>query len=283
MSEIITISNSLIKAKISTRGAELVSLAKNNDENIWSGPSENWNGSSPILFPICGTLKDNTYIYDGKKYELLRHGFARRSEFILEMREENRATFLLASNVETLRKYPFEFEFRVRFTLNDNMLKVDYIVTNTDNKAMYFSVGSHEGYRCPKGIEEYSILFDNIEDLENNLLTGVLLNYSKESFGKTNELKLKYDYFVKDSLIFTNLKSKNVILKNEKTNKKIKIEFEDFDNLVIWALDNEKFVCVEAWCGLPDYVDSDYDITKKPGIIKLMPQKTVIKSHSITL
>ncbi|NJN35002.1 MAG: hypothetical protein HC817_12845, partial [Saprospiraceae bacterium] len=32
---------------------------------------------SPVLFPIVGGLKDNTYYFKGEKYTLPRHGFAR--------------------------------------------------------------------------------------------------------------------------------------------------------------------------------------------------------------
>ena len=34
------------------------------------------------------------------------------------------------------------------------------VVENLSDKEMYFSIGAHEGYSCPEGIEDYEIKFD---------------------------------------------------------------------------------------------------------------------------
>ena len=57
-----TISNSNLTAQIKHLGAELFSLKNNqNKEFIWEGNQEFWGKHSPILFPIVGTLKNNSY------------------------------------------------------------------------------------------------------------------------------------------------------------------------------------------------------------------------------
>jgi len=284
MSEIITISNGIITAGISTYGAELVSLKKDGFENIWDGNPEFWSGHAPILFPICGRMRDNKYIYNGKEYPMKGHGFARRSEFLLEEKSDKSATFLLKSNDETLAVYPFCFEFRARFTVEENTLKTEYITTNSGDNTMYFSVGSHEAYSCPEGIEEYSLIFDEAEDLENSLLVGPLLTHDHDHFGKTCELPLKYEYFPpRDTLIFEKLKTRKVTMKNKNTSRSITVTFDGADNLLIWTMDQAKYLCIEPWCGLPDYADCDYDITKKAGIMVLEPNQTMEKSHTIIL
>ena len=80
------------------------------------------------------------FIYDGKAYKLDKHGFARLSDFEVELVEDNKAVFLLKNNDELRKQYPFEFEFRVIFTLNKNSLVVEYRVDNIDNKDIYFSI-----------------------------------------------------------------------------------------------------------------------------------------------
>lgn len=283
MSEIIKISNGALTADISTMGAELISLKKDGFENIWDGNPEVWSGHAPILFPVCGQLKDGKFTYCGKEYFLGGHGFARRSLFILEEKSENSATFLLKSSEETLAVYPFSFEFRARFTLSDNALVTEYIVTNTDTKEMYFSVGSHEAYVCPEGIEEYSLVFSAEEDLENTLLSGPLLTHEHENFGTVSEFPLKYEYFPpRDTLIFEKLKTRSVTLRHRPTGREITVDFEGSDKLLIWTMDT-KYLCIEPWCGLPDYVDTNYDITQKAGIMTLAPEKTVTKTHKIIL
>jgi galactose mutarotase-like enzyme len=61
------------------------------------GDAAYWGKHSPVLFPIVGSLKDNTYFYEEKAYQLGRHGFARDSIFEIETQTEDTVTFLLAS------------------------------------------------------------------------------------------------------------------------------------------------------------------------------------------
>ena len=64
------IKNSFIKAKIKSFGAELNSLQKieNDFEYIWQANSQYWARHSPVLFPIVGRLKNDSYFYKDKKY-----------------------------------------------------------------------------------------------------------------------------------------------------------------------------------------------------------------------
>ena len=78
---IITLSNNKISASINTIGAELSRLEKNNKNYIWTVDEAFWNKTSPILFPIVGRLKNDSYSINGKSYELPRHGFARNFDF----------------------------------------------------------------------------------------------------------------------------------------------------------------------------------------------------------
>ena len=58
------ISNTFLTAKINAKGAELISLQNNNQrEYIWEGNPDYWGKHSPVLFPIVGTLKNNSYCF----------------------------------------------------------------------------------------------------------------------------------------------------------------------------------------------------------------------------
>src|SRR3954466_7323606 len=78
-----TIENEMLKVMVSPRGAELNSIFNKTSglEYLWSGDAKYWAKRSPVLFPIVGTLKDNEYIFENKKYQLGRHGFAREKIF----------------------------------------------------------------------------------------------------------------------------------------------------------------------------------------------------------
>lgn len=278
----VTISNDDIKVTISETGAELKSVIKNGEERLWQGDPAVWAGQAPVLFPICGGLKDDKFVFEGKEYNLQKHGYARFCEFEVESREQERAVFLLRSDEESLKQYPFEYELRIIYTLNKSKLSVEYNIKNISDKDMYFSIGSHEGYACPEGIEEYSIIFEKPENLNHSTLNGNLLDYGTVNFGSNiRELPLKYEYFAEDALVFLNLKSRKAVLKNRKTGKTTEVNFEDCDYFLIWSKPNAGYVCLEPWCGTPDFTDSDYDITKKKGIIKVLPKDICIKKHSI--
>ena len=270
MAEQLILSNNRINATFSTKGAELISVLKDGKEKIWIGDPAVWACHAPLLFPICGGLKDDKYIYNGKEYTLQKHGYARFVEFEVESHSDNSIVFLHKFNKETLKNFPFEYELRVIYTLNGSEIKVGYNVKNLADSDMYFSVGGHEGYYCPEGIEEYSVIFDKPEILDSSILNGNLLEYNTINVGEnTCELPLKYEFFAVDALVFLNLKSRKVSLKNRKTGEEVGLEFEGHDFFLLWTKPGAKYICMEPWCGCQDFVDSDYDFKNKKGIIKL--------------
>ena len=282
MSENITIKNNNTIAIFSTLGAELISLKKDGRELIWNGDPKFWASHAPVMFPICGGLKDDKFLFDGNEYTISKHGFARNSEFVVDRISENSVVFLLKSNEETKKMYPFEFEFRIKYILLCNTLKVIYITKNVGNGDMLYSIGAHEAYACDGGIENFSVIFDKEEVLDRAILNGNLI--SKETtrvLTNEKELKLSYDYFESDALVFDELKSRKVTLKNNKTNDEILVEFEDFKHLLIWTKPGAGYICIEPWNNIPDRVGSSFDFREKPDMIKLMPNEESVLVHTI--
>ncbi len=283
MAEQLVISNEYISVTISARGAEMQSINKGGKEILWDGNPEVWAAHAPVLFPICGGLKEDKFILDGKEYTVQKHGYARFEEFEVEYSDKEKAVFLLRSNEESLKNFPFEYELRIIYTLDGCKVNIEYNVKNLSKGDMYFSIGSHEGYACPEGIEEYSIVFDKCEDLDSSILDGNLLEYNTVNVGKnTCELPLRYEYFAVDALVFLSLKSRKLSLKNKATGETVGVEFDGADYLLLWTKPGAKYICIEPWSGIPDFVDSDFDITNKKGITKLGANDTYVKKHSIT-
>lgn len=282
MAKQLTISNERLSVTISAKGAEMKSIIMDGKERLWEGDGAVWSGQAPILFPICGGLKDDKFIFEGQEYKLPKHGFARGSEFEIESAGKDKAVFLLRSNEERLASYPFEFEFRVTYSLDETKINVQYSALNLSGKDMYFSVGAHEAYSCPEGIEEYSVIFEEPENLDSNILNGNLLEYETVNIGSNvRELPLKYEYFASDALVFLNLKSRKAALLNRNTGEKVEVEYDGFDYFLLWTKPGAKYICLEPWCGIQDFVDSDGDITNKRGIIRLSPDRICVKTHSI--
>lgn len=277
----ITVSNEYLTATFSELGGELKSLKCNGQEHIWYGDPAFWTGSAPVLFPICSGLKDDEFIYEGKTYSMQKHGFARKSEFEVENVTDNTVTFLLSSANRPHDNYPFNYEFRITYTLIGKKVNVEYNIKNLTDGDMYFSVGAHEAYFCPEGIENYEIIFEKAENLDAYQLDGPLLTDETKSFGQnTNVLPLNNSLFENDCLIFKNLNSRSVNLVNKTTDQKIKADFDGFDYLLVWTVPDAPFICIEPWCGITDNVNTTKDFTKKEGIEKIEKGGFFYRIHS---
>ncbi len=279
----VKLTNSTITAEIAALGAELQSLKLNGAEYLWNGDPAYWTGRAPVLFPICGGVADDTYTYGGKKYRLPKHGFARKREFTLESASDNAATFLLRSDDDTRGGYPFEFELRARYALYGATLVADYMATNTGECDMLFSVGAHEGYACPEGIAAYDLVFERPENLRANVLHGNLLGRDTIPVLEGDTLALDPRYFEVDALVFTDVKSRKVTLRNRATGRSVEVRFDGFPYLLIWQKHNAPYICIEPWCGLPDYIDGDGTLAGKAGIITAAPGETIVRTHTVRL
>ncbi len=279
-----TIKNSILTAEIKHFGAELISLKTNqNKEYIWEGNSEFWGKHSPILFPIVGTLKDNSFQYNGMKYHLSRHGFARDMEFELIEITDNSATFSIQSSEETLKVYPFEFELQLIYTLEENNLSIVYKVVNKGKNTMPFSIGAHPAFALPNQFENYTIAFEKEEPLEYYLLEDDLISNKTKKLDVTNKkIPLTYELFENDALIFKTLQSNSLtILENE--NPILRVHFEDFPSLGIWTKMNAPFLCIEPWFGYSDTNENSGNLFEKEGIQVLESNATFHSKFSIEI
>lgn len=285
------IKNETIEIVVDTLGAELqkVKSVKEGKDYLWEGDSKYWGQQSPLLFPIASGLKGGTYLYQGKEYTLKNHGFAAISEFELVEETSNSLKYRLQESDETLKCYPFKFELYVIYTLGVNTVKVTYQVLNTNDKNMYFSIGGHPGFVAN---ENSYVQFDKSETSKRMLFDQTIGLLTKDKTPVFNDEKRIYNHFKhfdNDTIMFDDLKTKVVNIKNDELDTNIKFSFEDFPYLAVWSKTNSDtkttapFICVEPWCGLTDYVDTNKDIKQKGGIEELEPNKLFEVSYTIEI
>ena len=280
----VTISNSEISVTIAKKGAELQSIKRDGTEYMWSRNPEFWASSAPIMFPICGGLKGGKYELDGETYEMPKHGFAKISEFEIEEKTDTSVKFILRDNEQTRKYYPYTFAFRVIYELDGASLKVTYDAENLDSKTLYCSFGGHEAYTCPEGIDAYEIIFPEKETLYAYALNGDLLtDYTKLIVSDSNRLPLDDRYFVLDALVFRNVKSNSVTLKSKVSDRRVRVDFEGFDYLVLWHKHTAPYICIEPWCGVQDVAGTSYNLKDKEGIHAIPAGRHFVRTHVITV
>ena len=281
---IISLSNAEISIQIKSLGAELCSLKSTaNKEYIWEGNPEFWGKHSPVLFPIVGTLKNNTYFHNEKEYHLSRHGFARDMEFTLIEKTENSATFSIQSNSETLKNYPFEFELQMHYSLINTTLEIAYSVINKSDNRIPFSIGAHPAFALPGNFEDYSLNFEKVEPLDYTLLENDLVSKQTETLHTDrNKVPLTYELFKRDALIFKKLQSNSLTIV-EKEKPILKVHFENFPSLGIWTKVDAPFICIEPWFGYSDTVESTGNLFEKEGVIVLKSNATFQAKFSIEI
>ncbi len=267
--------------QINSVGAELWRIYdKKGNDFLWNGDSAFWGRRAPTLFPICGGMINDSYIYGSKEYSMPKHGFCREAEFELEVCEKDRAVYLIKSNEERYGYFPFLFEFRIEYTVKDGALEVLYRINNIDGKTMYFSVGSHEAYACPEGIESYRVEFSEKEDLIALDIADNLVQSSRTVIGTgRRSLSMKYDYFSVDALCFRNLHSKKISLIGN--GRRIDVEFDGFEYILLWTKPQAPYLCIELNCGIDDYVSHDRIIEHKDGIISLPSSEEFVRKHTM--
>lgn len=285
----IYIENEHLRASFSSKGAELqhITGVDSGTEYLWSGDAKNWAKFSPVLFPIIGALKENSYQFDGETYTLPRHGFARDLEFEVTKISEHEVLFTLAASPETLKVYPFNFKLALRYKMVRATISCTYEITNPADRELLFSIGGHPAFAAPLNKQgeytDYFLAFDKDEELtyheiESNLISNKTITLKLDE----RKLFLKHELFYNDALVIKNLKSNSISLMNTKNYNGINFKFQNFPYFGIWAAKDADFVCLEPWCGLADSIDHNQQLKDKEGIISLAPNSEWQRTWEVT-
>ncbi len=273
----VTLENEFLRVEISPLGAQLTSVFNklNKTEHLWQADPSIWGYHAPNLFPVVGGCYNHVIQVDGRTYPMERHGFARTTEFTIQESSDVHAKFSLSHSATTHQIYPYKFTFQVLYDLFDAELRVSYKVINQDENDIYFSVGAHPAFNIPffKGekYEDYYIEFEMEEPLIRHLFSddGYFNGQTEALALNGNKIDLSKDLFSDGALVFKNLASREVIIKNHKTPSFISVSFPHFESLGIWAAPGADFVCIEPWLGYADSVGGPGDFRNKEGIRQL--------------
>lgn len=285
------IENEYLVVEAESAGAQLKSIRskKTGKEYLWQGDPLYWTGRAYNLFPIIGRMINNQYTYGGKTYEMLLHGFVRRSELALTENTENSMTFSLSDSEVTREQYPFAFRFSVTYTLEKNKLSVTLTVENREDKEIIFGVGGHPGFNVPfdgGAFEDYFVEFPNAGDVRQCLMSDDCFMTGEEpAYPLTDRaVALRHDLFDRDAIVLKNTGGLAVV-KGKHTKDEIRFSYPDLKYMGLWHKPKTQapFLCLEPWSALPASVGKVDAFEIKRDMTHLPAGETYTNTYSIEI
>ncbi len=229
------------------------------DEERFTNPELSVRGGNPILFPICGNLPDNVYVYDGQPYNLKQHGFARTLPWeVIEQSTESgcRITLSLKSNDETLEMYPFKFEVKFICELVGKTLKIHQEYINQSDKVVPLSFGFHP-YFFVKDKKQLSLDIPassyQVKDTKEIIPYDGSFDFDEEEI----DVALKP------------LKASSASIIDPSRSLKINLRWSDeYSTIVFWTLKDKDYVCLEPWSAPRNAISTG------ENLIELQPRAT---------
>lgn len=185
-------------------------------------------GGMPLLFPICGIVKNTSF---------KGHGFTRDNPYnVIEYYtndEEGVIVLEQKENEETMKVFPYKYSSKISYKIRENSLKTTWVIENKDSNNFTFFSGLHPYFfvrQEDKKNISMEIPFTKSIDIFNSIIDGGDLPYENEEI----------------NIIYNNLLENKGTIKNN--DNIIDLDFNDeFKTLVFWTLKGRDFICLEPW------------------------------------
>lgn len=288
--EQIKLSSTDSEARINVLGAELSSFNYKKQEYIWQANPAVWGRHAPILFPIVGKLRHNSYTFQEKTYTMGQHGFARDRKFVVVDHSDTAVSLLLQADESTKAIYPFDFALEVTYSMQPYGIQVSYKVSNTQSaNPIWFSIGAHPGFNIPldasESLADYELDFHNaaLQCIDVYPLVGGYLSKEKESLPISDGiLAISEALFENDALIMDVHAPAKISIRSKKSGKGVAMSYSAFRWLGIWTkAPGAGFICIEPWNGIADTVDHDQQLETKWGIYSLNAGESYFVSYDV--
>lgn len=277
---------------VSKIGAELQSIVANGREYLWQGDPEFWGRRASVLFPIVGKLADDKLRIDGHEYTMKQHGFARDTEFV-----EQDGWYVIARRNDEAIQYPYDFDLRVRYTVDGNTLTCNWQVTNRGDGTMYFQIGAHPAfllsdYDAKDVIHGYIQCYDANDNVVSPMVFSTLVNGLRAHYSQPKTLlndkgilALTNTTFADDAILIEAQQVAKVALFDKHGKRVLTVGCPQADAFGLWAPNKPgcPFVCIEPWCGIADNAGFKGDISERDCIHSIEPNEIFDFSYSLTL
>lgn len=224
------------------------------DRDTLHDPAKNVRGGNPVLFPICGPLENGAYVLpDGREYWMNQHGLARNKAWEVaaaECRQDSALiTLALTDDDETRQSYPFQFRLVFTYIIERGQITIEQIYGNCSKESMPFYAGFHPYFHAP-GCKAASLR------ISAPAYTDIKSGQVYENTGKL-DLNSKEE----TNLVFSDLGGQEAWFARE-DGSLITVKYDpDFRYIVLWALKDRDFLCVEPWMG------TNYDLNRGKAVL----------------
>ena len=272
----ITIKNSEIEFTINPQGAEGISLrdVKTGHEYWWHGDPEYWHGHAPVLFPAVGGHWNGTYRYEGKEYQMPKHGFVKNALWTLCGQGDNFVSFNYEVKGEDLVNFPFPSLVTVTYRLIGRKLVAEFVVKNLGEKTMYFQMGGHPGLVLDDFKKEVPVSgYLKFEGKPASLLRAGEQGCTEPErhpvpMNAEGLIPVCVDTFANEALILDNHQIGAAVLYRADGKTKVARVESDAPVWLFWSPQglHSPFVCAEPWYGLCDRIGFEGQLAERPFI-----------------
>lgn len=220
-------------------------------------PREMYAGN-PILFPLASKNvvdgRDHGYEWQGRKFDMPQHGFARRLPWRVTDQSATRLAMGLTDTAATRENYPFAFRMGLTYWLDGGRLHWEQTVENRSGEIMPFSTGFHPYLPLPlTPRSRRDACFVDLPDCRRHTWTGNYERFMAQPF-RGQRWSVMQD--VVDSLLLDGFACPELTLQDETSGVEAAVNFAEapqFRFVVIWSRSPaDPFYCIEPWTALPN-------------------------------
>ena len=240
---------------------------------VWDETIDDLPGGWPFVFPICARIsrdgQPETYLYDGKLYQMKIHGFSWYLPWqVVETGQDNEIILVLTDTEQTREQYPFSFEVRLHYKISTGKLICEQSYKNTGDKPMPFAAGFHPYFKVPMPKDKVMLDYqptrrfrynDTLTDLvgEQALFTTPVsiadpaINENLTQVGEDKLLKLNYPDGLSLQMQVTSQEDPDL-----------------FSYVQLYHIPNKPFFCVEPWMSFPNAMNTVAGMQwLQPGVV----------------
>lgn len=275
-----------VEVVVSAAGGALQHIRErsSNFEYLWQDAAGIWSGPAPVLFPIIGGLREKAIRWDGRRYPLRNHGFARDRIFTVQQNDATTVTLELIGGGPEDDSFPLPYRLELTYALQGRSLRVSANITNPGSDVLPVGIGFHPGLNvtfddhATLTVTSDGPLIQLVKDPASGFLTGERRLWTAQS----RELPLTGDAPGRGAIVLAASAPVTATLTDPATGHRVRL-VSPSPYFGIWrrVRPGADFICLEPWWSTTDPVAPYDDLRAKPHLPHLAPGATLVADFTL--